>query len=547
MPNWLIAILIAVYVPVTWAADKSVISALDHLKACNLILDESLREVLDAETKSDIIESMIAFLNNEVIDQPDVTEMLANHFGLVLANLTDPKKPLGSFLLLGPTGVGKTELVKALIKYLGGDPDNSLIRVDSGEFQHSSSISGLIGTTQGYAGYGEIPKFHRKNLELTAITFTLPNGETIKINVVLIDEIEKAGDALARLLLGILDEGKVTMGNLDVTNLRKAFIFGTSNLGADTANKLIEIKMDQLKAKEGQLISEEAADLTGRVDQNLGAEITASFKGGLTEKYPPEFVNRWSATGIYRHLGHDQYAKILRKMLAQLQLRIFARGTVKLNLLLSKDAQSLVIDSGTDFRNGARELVRSLDKLSTFKIANLINAKLVGEGDVLMGEVDPARPGMLKWTRIGKGLSREQMKDLANVEYPNYGLLEAPFESRDESIDSLAASSSNIFDKLRENPAAIKRLFLMSNAPRARAAKQLEGKSIQFSIKYIKIEGQLVELDEMDSGGYLIYQKNEIAEFLRSKYDGHELEDFSKEKVLEIIEEVAGTSNVVKK
>ena len=128
---------------------ESANSALEYLKSCSLILSPEEIVTLDDEKQSQFVQDMIAFLNRQVIGQPDAVNTVANHFGLSMANLDDPLKPRGSFLFMGPTGVGKTELVKAVIEFLGGNPEVDLIRVDSAEFQHGSSISRLISTTQG--------------------------------------------------------------------------------------------------------------------------------------------------------------------------------------------------------------------------------------------------------------------------------------------------------------------------------------------------------------------------------------------------------------
>ena len=279
-------------------------------------------------------------LAQRVVGQTDAVRAVANAVRRARSGLSDPRRPLGSFLFLGPTGVGKTELVKALAEFLFDD-DRALLRVDMSEFMEKHSVARLIGAPPGYVGYEE-------GGALTEAVRRRP------YQVLLLDEIEKAHPDVFNILLQVLDEGRLTDGHGRTVDFRNTLVVMTSNLG-----------------------SEHLLDLSEDVDTEIARdrimeEVRATFR--------PEFLNRLDETLLFRRLGRENMEAIVDIQLAQL-----ARRLQGCNLMLEVDAEARVrlAERGYDPNYGARPLQRAIRSEIENPLADLLLGGKVQDDSVV--------------------------------------------------------------------------------------------------------------------------------------------------------------------
>src|SRR3954463_866016 len=192
--------------------------------------------VLDAKQSGDEASSLRDNLSRLVIGQSEAIEQIVDVYQMHVTGLAAPGRPVGNFLLLGPTGSGKTRTVEALAQALIGNPQ-AVIKIDCAEFQHSHEIAKLIGSPPGYIGHRETHPL------LSQEVLAQHHSEALKISLVLFDEIEKASDALWNLLLGILDKATLTLGDSRQVDFSRALIFMTSNIGAAEMSSLVNPKL----------------------------------------------------------------------------------------------------------------------------------------------------------------------------------------------------------------------------------------------------------------------------------------------------------------
>jgi ATP-dependent Clp protease ATP-binding subunit ClpB len=258
-------------------------------------------------------------LHRRVIGQLEAVVTVSNAIRRSRAGLADPDQPIGSFMFLGPTGVGKTELTKALAMFLF-DSDDALIRVDMSEFMEKHSVSRLIGAPPGYVGYEE-------GGYLTESVRRKP------YSVILLDEIEKAHSDVFNILLQVLDDGRLTDGQGRTVDFRNTVIIMTSNIGSQTIQRLT--KDSEYK----------------EMKENVIAELAEHFK--------PEFINRVDESIVFHPLVTEQIIKIAAIQINQLAKRLAEKEIV---FNASKEALTLVASVGFDPLFGARPLKRSIQK-----------------------------------------------------------------------------------------------------------------------------------------------------------------------------------------
>ena len=259
------------------------------------------------------------------------------------AGLQDPNRPIGSFLFLGPTGVGKTELARTLADFMFDD-DTAMIRIDMSEYQEKHTVSRLIGAPPGYVGYDE-------GGQLTEAVRRHPYA------VVLLDEIEKAHDDVWSVLLQVLDDGRLTDGQGRTVDFRNAVIIMTSNVGS-------------------QHLRELGPDNRAALERAVEAELAHTFR--------PEFLNRIDETIFFNPLGREHLDRIVRIQLARFDALLADRG---LTLQLSPAALQLVAERGYDPVFGARPLKRSIQKNVIDPLANAILAGQFEPGDAIRADV----------------------------------------------------------------------------------------------------------------------------------------------------------------
>ncbi len=276
--------------------------------------------------------------------------------------LKDPKKPIGSFIFLGPTGVGKTELAKALARFLF-DANDALIRIDMTEYMEKFSISRLIGAPPGYVGYEE-------GGQLTEKVRRKP------YSVILLDEIEKAHPDIYNILLQVLDDGQLTDGLGRKVDFKNTIIIMTSNIGAR-----------QLKDFGTGI----GFNTVARVEQE-GEQSKSVIQAALKKTFSPEFLNRIDDVVVFNSLGKEEIHQIIDITLADLMKRL---NTLNFKLNLSEAAKDFVADKGFDPQFGARPLHRAIQKYLEDPLAEFILGESPGEGSEMEAEMNEAKDGLV--------------------------------------------------------------------------------------------------------------------------------------------------------
>ncbi|MBX7155292.1 MAG: ATP-dependent Clp protease ATP-binding subunit [Bacteriodetes bacterium] len=281
-----------------------------------------------AESESAKLLKMAEELKGQVIGQDEAVEHLAKAIRRARAGLKDPARPIGSFMFLGPTGVGKTELAKALARYMF-DTEDSIIRIDMSEYMEKFSVSRLVGAPPGYVGYEE-------GGQLTEKVRRKP------YSIVLLDEIEKAHPDVFNILLQVFDDGILTDGLGRRIDFKNTIIIMTSNAGVRDV-------------KAGGRIGFSSSNSTEDKYEAMKATVEESMK----RLFNPEFLNRIDDYVIFRHLSKDDIYKIIDLQLAKLLKRMEQNG---ISLELAKSAKDFLADKGYDDKFGARPLRRAIQR-----------------------------------------------------------------------------------------------------------------------------------------------------------------------------------------
>ena len=320
----------------------------------NSVTEEEIAEVVSKwtgipvskmlEGEKDKLLRMEEALAKRVVGQPEALKIVANAIRRSRAGLSDPRRPNGSFLFLGPTGVGKTELCKALAEFLF-DSDDAIVRVDMSEFMEQHSVARLIGAPPGYVGYEE-------GGYLTEAVRRRP------YSVVLLDEVEKAHKDVFNVLLQVLDDGRLTDGQGRTVDFRNTVIIMTSNLGSDIIQQL---------AGEKQY-----------------ARMKSEVMERVQQHFRPEFVNRIDDIIVFHPLGSEQIRAIVDIQLAGLRARLAERD---MTLTLSLAARDQLGEAGFDPVYGARPLKRAIQQQVENPLAESILRGQFGPGDTVAVDV----------------------------------------------------------------------------------------------------------------------------------------------------------------
>ena len=314
----------------------------------NKVTDNEIAEVVAAATgipvskmmqgERDKMLAMEEKLHERVIGQDEAVEAVANAVRRSRAGLSDPNRPSGSFLFLGPTGVGKTELTKSLANFLF-DSEDAIVRIDMSEYMEKHSVSRLVGAPPGYVGYEE-------GGALTEAVRRKP------YSVILFDEVEKAHPDVFNILLQVLDDGRLTDSQGRVVDFKNTVIIMTSNLGSHKIQEMVGESYDDIKA--------EVMDSVG-------------------QHFRPEFVNRIDEIVVFHPLGMSQMAGIADIQLDRLRQRLHER---EMDIELSSDAMNKLVAVGYDPVYGARPLKRAIQQ----EIENPLSLKLLS-GDFVAGDI----------------------------------------------------------------------------------------------------------------------------------------------------------------
>jgi len=317
---------------------------------------------------SDPIEDLVAVLSQKVVGQPTATQVIVPYIQMYQAGLAPEGRPVGVFLLLGPTGTGKTKTVEALAEILHGSEKN-VLKVDCGEFQMEHEVAKLIGAPPGYLGHRETQPMLTQQ-KLNGVT-----SEKCNLSLVLFDEIEKAAPSMTRLLLGVLDKGILRLGDNTVVNFEKSLVFLTSNLGAREMIREINPDFGFQSVK-----SPERPDLTGKL-QSIAL-------GAVRKRFSPEFVNRIDCIITYQPLTPESLSTILDQQISDLQNHVNTRlGARSFTLEVPFEARRFLLQKGTSAEYGARELNRTIHRSLTQPLATMVATGQISAGARVRVEV----------------------------------------------------------------------------------------------------------------------------------------------------------------
>ncbi len=294
-------------------------------------------------------------LHDRVVGQGEAIEAVSDAVRRARAGLKDPRRPIGSFLFLGPTGVGKTELARALAQFMFDD-DQAMVRIDMSEYMEKFAVSRLVGAPPGYVGYEE-------GGQLTEAVRRRP------YQVVLLDEIEKAHPDVFNVLLQVLDDGRLTDSQGRTVDFKNTVVIMTSNVGS-------------------QQIQSFAGASDGDGYEAMKRQVTDQLRG----QFRPEFLNRIDEVIVFHALTEAELAAIADLQLADLQLRIAENDLV---LELTPAARALIVRDGTDPAFGARPLKRTIQRLVENPFARALLSGSFKPGDRIVADADPVSGALL--------------------------------------------------------------------------------------------------------------------------------------------------------
>ena len=310
------------------------------------------------ETEAEKLLHMEERLHERIVGQDEAIHALADAIRRARAGLKDPRRPIGSFIFLGPTGVGKTELARALAEFLFDDED-ALVRIDMSEYMEKHTVSRLIGAPPGYVGYEE-------GGQLTELVRRRP------YRVILFDEVEKAHPEVFNLLLQILEDGRLTDGHGRTVDFKNTVIIMTSNLGSE------EFQRQSLGFYRGEATAQDRR------------RVKSAVESALKRTFRPEFLNRIDEVIIFENLTEEQIRQIVELMLKEIQGRLSER---KMTLTVTLEARAWLAKEGFDPQFGARPLRRTIQRYVEGPLSRKILRGEFREGDNIL--VDLGSEGLL--------------------------------------------------------------------------------------------------------------------------------------------------------
>ena len=314
-----------------------------------------------AEEESETLLHLEEELHKRVVGQDEAVTAVAKAVRRARAGLKDPKRPIGSFLFLGPTGVGKTELARALASSLFGD-ESAMIRLDMSEYMEKHTVSRLVGAPPGYVGYEE-------GGQLTDAVRRKP------YSVILLDEVEKAHADFFNILLQVFDDGRLTDSQGRTVDFRNTVIIMTSNLGAKALHK---------NSPELGFLAAKKAD--SNVDENKGIDFKEAKKSvmdAVKRHFRPEFLNRIDEMIVFHPLTEEDLKEIVTILMSDVTKRLEERD---LHLEITPEAMKLLVKEGSDFTMGARPLKRAIQRLIEDPVSDLILKGDAKEGKIIKAD-----------------------------------------------------------------------------------------------------------------------------------------------------------------
>ena len=328
----------------------------------------STEGLLDPEMRSSEVLDFERQLLGKVVGQDRAVRRIVNMYQIYHAGMSNPGRPIGNLLFLGPTGSGKTRVVEASAEILFGSP-RAFIKLDCAEFQHSHEIAKLIGSPPGYLGHRETPPL------LTQEAIDQYQTDRAKMTFILFDEIEKASDALWQLMLGILDKGTLTLGDNRRVDLSRCVIFMTSNLGA--------VEMSDMLQGGGIGFTTGVRNDIASV-QALDNKLYRTALEVAKRKFSPEFMNRIDKVVVFRALTGEDLKQILDIELKEVQNRIMtSQASRQFAFNCTDESKAFLLREGTDLKYGARHLKRAIERHLVFPLSNLIATGQVNQADII--------------------------------------------------------------------------------------------------------------------------------------------------------------------
>lgn len=325
---------------------------------------------------------LVTLLSQKVVGQSSATRAIVPYVYMYQSGLAPEGRPAGVFLLLGPTGTGKTKTVEAIAELLHGS-EKKIVKIDCGEFQMEHEMAKLIGAPPGYLG-------HRETVPvLTQERLAEASSEGSDLALVLFDEIEKAAHSMTKLLLGILDKGILRLGDNSVVNFEKTLIFFTSNLGA----------REMLKEMNPNIGFQSSSP---RLRADLSTKLESIALGAVRKRFSPEFVNRIDAVVTYQPLDAESMETILNHDIKGLQRHVNSRlGASCFTIEVSPEARGFLLARGVSEEYGARELKRIIHRQLTQPLATMVTRGEINPGAIV--QVAPSDDGeKLEIREIGK-------------------------------------------------------------------------------------------------------------------------------------------------
>lgn len=305
-------------------------------------------KMLEEEAKK--LTKMEAELSKRVVGQGKAISAVANAIRRSRAGISEENRPIGSFVFLGPTGVGKTELAKALAEFLFND-EKALVRLDMSEYMEPHSVAKMIGSPPGYIGYEE-------GGQLTEVVRRRP------YSVILLDEIEKADTQVFNILLQILDEGRLTDAKGRTASFKNTVIVMTSNVGSELINRMQQLGFRESKGE--------------REEKDKEKEIESRIMTALKERFKPEFLNRLDDIIIFNPLSRSNLEKIVQLQLSLLNKRLLDK---KIKLIVGESVKKYIAEKGYDPSFGARPLKRLIQNKILDELALQVIEGKIKEGD----------------------------------------------------------------------------------------------------------------------------------------------------------------------
>lgn len=347
-------------------------------------------KILSHEKRNEQLSRFAAHMNKMVVGQPQAIEKMSDSFSRLIAGVHDPERPLLTMMFMGPTGVGKTETVRALAETVFGNR-RAFTRINCQEYSAHYNISKLLGSPPGYVG-GEIrpllsqeniDRHYRKALEAQTGMISEVDGKLGRLfppdsdrhlSIILFDEIEKAHPKLWNLLLGILEDGTVVLGNNEEVDFRQSIIVLTSNVGSDA--------MGVHLAQNGIGFS------TGTSEAKLDRDVEEAAMRAAKKVFPFEFLNRFDEIITYHTLKEQHLYQILDILIAQVHHRSL-RCAEPFLLEITQEAKRWLVENGTDVQYGARPLKRVVEKGLVTPISHFICSEQIRRGDLITVDLGP--------------------------------------------------------------------------------------------------------------------------------------------------------------